>query len=204
VSRIDAVVFDLGGVLLDWNPRYLYRQLFTDENAMEKFLANVCTLEWHVAHDLGHSTAESCAELARRHPAQAEMIQAWAERSEDMVAGAIDETVEILSELRAAGTPCYVLSNMERESFPLRLARFEFLQSFDGYVISGLEGVVKPDPKIFELLLERFGLDRRHTLFIDDSPANVDAANAIGLPAIHYRSADDLRRRLVEHGLLRA
>jgi 2-haloacid dehalogenase len=105
-AEIDAVVFDLGGVLIDWNPRHLYRQLFDDEAAMEDFLATICTLEWHVAHDLGQSTAESCAELALEHPEHASMIRAWADRTEDMIGGAIEESVSILSELRASGVRC--------------------------------------------------------------------------------------------------
>ncbi|MEY2421222.1 MAG: 2-haloacid dehalogenase [Acidimicrobiaceae bacterium] len=201
-AAVDAVVFDLGGVLIDWNPRYLYRQLFDDDVAMEDFLANVCTLEWHVAHDLGHSTAVSCAELARQHPEHAAMILAWAERTEDMIGGAIDETVEILAELKAAGVPCYILSNMEPETFPLRVERFEFLHWFDGHVISGMEGLVKPDPKIFRQLLRRFDLQPSRTLFIDDSPVNVEAAAAIGIHAVLFESPAQLRAHLENVGLL--
>ena len=169
---------------------------------MEEFLATICTLEWHVAHDLGQSTAESCAELALEHPEHAPMIRAWAERSEDMIGGAIEETVSILSELRAAGVPCYVLSNMEPETFPLRLERFEFLHWFDGHVISGLEGLVKPDPKIFRRLLRRFDLQPSRTLFIDDSAVNVEAAAEIGINAVLFESPAQLRAHLEEIGLL--
>ena len=199
---VDAVVFDLGGVLIDWNPRHLYRQLFDDEAAMEEFLATICTLEWHVAHDLGESTAESCAALALEHPEHAPMILAWADRGEDMIGGAIEETVSILAELRAAGVPCYVLSNMEPETFPLRLERFEFLHWFGGHVISGLEGVVKPDPKIFRRMLRRFDLEPSRTLFIDDSAANVEAAAEIGINAIRFESPAQLRTNLEDLGLL--
>jgi 2-haloacid dehalogenase len=201
-ADIDAVVFDLGGVLIDWNPRYLYRQLFDDEAAMEDFLATVCTLEWHVAHDLGQSTAESCAELALEHPAHAAMILAWAERSEDMIGGAIDETVSILADVRAAGVRCYVLSNMEPETFPLRLERFDFLHWFDGHVISGLEGIVKPDPKIFHRMLRRFDLQPSRTVFIDDSAVNVEAAREIGIKAIRFESPGQLRKDLEKLGVL--
>lgn len=201
MSRVDAVVFDLGGVLVDWDPRHLYRQLFDDEEEMERFLAEICSLEWHVAHDLGHSIQESCDELAALHPEHADLIRAWAERSEDMVLGAIDGTVEVLRELTDAGVRCYALSNMERETFPLRLERFEFLRWFDGHLISGLEGVVKPDPRIFDLLLQRFGLEPSRTVFIDDSPVNVEAAKRIGLVAIRFESPDHLRKELADHGL---
>jgi 2-haloacid dehalogenase len=201
-TEVDAVVFDLGGVLIDWNPRHLYRQLFDDEAAMENFLATICTLEWHVAHDRGESTADSCAELALVHPEHAPLIHAWAHRSEDMIGGPIDETVEILRDLKATGLPLYVLSNMEPETFPLRLERFDFLHWFDGHVISGLEGVVKPDPRIFRRLLRRFDLQPARTLFIDDSAVNVEAAAKIGIKAVLFESPSKLRAQLEEFGLL--
>ena len=202
MTSIDAVVFDLGGVLVDWDPRHLYRQLFDDEEDMERFLGEICTLEWHVAHDLGHSIDDSCAALAQQHPDHAELIRAWAERSEDMVRGAIDGTVQILRELKDRGTRCYALSNMERETFPLRLERFDFLTWFDGYVISGLEGVVKPDRRIFEILIERFDLEPARTLFVDDSPANVYAAEIVGLRGRVFESSERLREELQGFGLL--
>jgi 2-haloacid dehalogenase len=201
-AGIDAVVFDLGGVLIDWNPRHLYRQLFDDDAAMEEFLATICTLEWHVAHDLGQSTAESCEELAVQHPDWAHLIRAWAERSEDMIAGAIDDTVAILAELRENDVRCYALSNMEPETFPRRLERFGFLHWFDGHVISGLEGVVKPDPAIFERLLERFELAPSRTVFIDDNAGNVRAAEQLGIKGVLFESAARLRIALEEVGLL--
>ena len=155
---VDTVVFDLGGVLIDWDPRHLYRQLFADPAEMEDFLARVCTMDWHGAHDLGADAAESCRALAALHPGYAEMIIAWAERGEEMVAGQIDATVEVLADLKAAGIPCYALSNMEPDTFAIRRARYPFMGWFDGHVISGLEGVAKPDRRIFEILLHRHGL----------------------------------------------
>lgn len=202
-GRVRAIVFDLGGVLLDWNPRYLYRKLFDgDDAAMERFLAEVCTMEWHQVHDLGVPSERTCAELARGHPDQAELIWAWSRRSEEMIPGSIDGTVAILSELKAAGVPCYALTNMERETYPLRRERFEFMRWFEGTVVSGDEGLVKPDPAIFELLLDRFDLDRSTTLLIDDSAANVRAARSIGMQAIEFESPERLRRFLVDAGLL--
>ncbi|HEV3227734.1 MAG TPA: HAD family phosphatase [Acidimicrobiales bacterium] len=200
---VDAVVFDLGGVLIDWNPRHLYRELFDDDTEMERFLADICTLEWHVAHDRGEGTEASCVALAERHPDHAPLIMAWSQRSEDMVRGELAETVEILAELKRDGVPLFVLSNMEPETFPRRVERFDFLSWFDGYVISGLEGVVKPEPQIFELLLQRFALDATRTVFIDDSTVNVDAAIASGLRAIHFTSPAQLRHELEALGLLR-
>ncbi len=201
VPEITTVVFDLGGVLIDWDPRHLYRQLFSDPAQMEDFLAHVCTRDWHHAHDLGEDTRQSCRHLASRHPEHREMIMAWAERGEEMVRGQFDEAVAVLAELRAAGVRCLALSNMEAETFAIRRARFAFMDWFDGQVISGIEGVAKPDPRIFGILLRRYRLAPAATLFIDDAPPNVAAAQALGLHAVWYTSAGALRRDLRSLGL---
>lgn len=189
-------MFDIGGVLLDWDPRHLYRQLFDDPGEMAAFLATICTSDWHRAHDLGADTTRSCEELARRHPGYAAQIMAWAQRGEEMIAGQIDGTVALLAELRAAGLPCFALSNMEPDTYLLRRDRFAFMRWFDGCVISGIEGVAKPDRRIFEILLSRHGLDAAATVFIDDSPANVAAARAIGFRAIRFVSPEAARSEL--------
>jgi 2-haloacid dehalogenase len=199
---IEAVVFDIGGVLLDWNPRYLYRQLFDDEREMERFLAEICTLEWHQAHDRGKPFEVSCAELASLHPEYAEMIHAWGQRSEEMISGPIEETVEILRRLKAAGVPCYALTNMETETFPQRVKRFPFFSWFDGVVVSAFEGVAKPEREIFERLLARFDLRAESTLFVDDSQRNVDAARELGMQAVMFESPASFEQLLYEAGLL--
>jgi 2-haloacid dehalogenase len=198
---VDAVVFDLGGVLLDWDPRHLYRKLIDDPDRLADFLDRICTGQWHMAHDLGVPTLESCQELAREHPQHADLIMAWAERGEEMIAGQIDGTVEVLADLRRAGVPCFALSNMEAETFPLRRDRFAFMRDFDGWVISGLEGVAKPDPAIFELLLSRHGLDPARTAFIDDNPGNVAAARQLGVTAIRFADPGQVRGELRALGL---
>jgi 2-haloacid dehalogenase len=199
---VTSVVFDVGGVLLDWNPRHLYRKLFADETSMEHFLAEICTPAWHEAHDRGLPTAPSCAELARAHPEYAEEIMAWAERSEEMVAGEIPGTASILDQLRAAGCPCYGLTNMEAETFPLRLKRFACLQHLDGIVVSGFERVAKPDPEIYLRLLNRYGIEARDTLMVDDDARNVKAARALGMRAVRFSSAASLRTSLEDLGLI--
>ncbi|HEY8762580.1 MAG TPA: HAD family phosphatase [Solirubrobacteraceae bacterium] len=199
---IDTVVFDIGGVLLEWDPRNLYRKLFDDEAEMERFLSEVCTSEWHAAHDRGVPALKSCAELAAAHPEQAELIFAWARRTEEMVAGPIQGTVEILRELRQAGVACYALTNMEAETYPLRLARYQFLSWFDGTVVSSSEGVVKPDVEIFRRLLDRFGLDPRMTVMIDDSAQNLEAAASLGMTPIEFRAPEQLRDHLEQLALL--
>jgi 2-haloacid dehalogenase len=201
--HIDAVVFDLGGVLLDWDPRNLYRKLFADEERMEFFLREVCTPQWHDAHDRGVPTAASCAELATRYPEWASLIAAWAERGEEMVAGPIEASVDVLRDLEASGLPRYALTNMEAETYPLRLQRFEFLGWFDGTVVSGLEGIAKPDPEIFLRLLDRFGLTGSRTLMIDDRLENLVVAEQLGMPTIHFHSSHQLRDRLESLWLLR-
>ncbi len=198
---ISAVVFDLGGVLIDWDPRYLYRQLFADRDEMEDFLSRICTPDWHHAHDLGEDITESCERLARQHPGHRDMIMAWAQCGDEMAAGQFDETVEVLRQLRAAGTPCYALSNMEPQMFTVRRARFPFMNWFDGHVISGIEGVAKPDRQIFEILLRRHELRPASTVFIDDSPLNIAAGRELGMRAVQYTSAQRLRQDLRALGL---
>jgi 2-haloacid dehalogenase len=194
--QIGAVVFDLGGVLIDWDPRYLYRSLFGDPLAMEKFLATVCTADWHRAHDLGADIRRSCEELARQYPEHRDMIMMWAERGEEMVIGQFDDTVAVLGDLTASGMPCYALSNMEPEAFHIRRSRFPFMRWFEAHVISGIEGVAKPDRRIFEILLHRHGLRPQSTVFIDDQARNVTAARDLGFQALAFSSAAQLRRDL--------
>jgi 2-haloacid dehalogenase len=200
-AEVSGVAFDLGGVLLDWNPRHLYRQLFDDPAEMEFFLGTICTPQWHRAHDLGADVTQSCRELAQLHPRYASQIMAWAERNEEMAPGQIDSAVQVLSELKNAGLPCFALSNMEPGSFAIRMDRFDFMRCFDGYVISGIEGVAKPDHRIFRLLLDRYRLAPEATVFIDDNEANVAAARRLGIVGIHFTSAEKLGRDLGNAGL---
>ena len=200
-GKINAVVFDLGGVLIDWNPRHLYRHLFADPGEMEDFLAQVCTEDWHREHDLGADIRQSCERLASQHTQYQDMIMAWADRGEEMAAGQFDQTVNVLRALKAAGLRCYALSNMEREVFAIRSARFPFMKWFDGQVISGFEGVAKPDSRIFDVLLARYDLDPEATVFVDDSKRNVDAARDLGFNGVHYTSARHLKLELRALGL---
>lgn len=199
-----TVVFDLGGVLVDWDPRYLYRRLFDDPDEMESFLAEVTTLEWNAHQDAGRPWAEAIELLVAEHPERRELIEAFHRRWPEMLAGEIEGTVDVLAELRTAGVRLVALSNWSAEMFPVARARFDFLDWFEGIVISGDVGVNKPDRRIFEHLVERFSLEPAATLFIDDSPANVAAATALGFRAIQFTDALALRRELVRVGLLRA
>ena len=199
---VKAVVFDLGGVLIDWDPRYLYRKLLADEAAVEEFLATVCTPEWNAEQDRGRPFAEGVAELVERHPLHAAAIAAYHERWPEMLGGEIPGTVEVLAELRATGVPLYALTNWSAETFGIARERFEFLEWFDGVLVSGEERLIKPDPAIFRLLLDRFGLDPGTTFYVDDAEANVAAARRLGIDAIRYTGHDQLRRELVARGLL--
>ena len=199
-----TVVFDLGGVLVDWDPRYLYRQLFDDPDEMESFLAEVTTADWNARQDAGRPWAEAVELLAAEHPERRELIEAFHRRWPEMLAGEIEGTVGVLAELRAAGVRLVALSNWSTEMFPVARARFDFLDWFEGIVISGDVGVNKPDRRIFEHLVERFRLVPAAALFIDDSPANVGAATALGFRAIGFTDATSLRLELVRLGLLRA
>ncbi len=197
-----AVVFDLGGVLIDWDPRHLYRKLLADEAAVEEFLATVCTPEWNAELDRGRPFAEGVAELVERHPEHAAAIAAYHERWPEMVVGDFPGTVEVLAELRAAGVPLYALTNWSAETFAITRDRFEFLDWFDGLVVSGEERMTKPDPAIFRLLLDRFGLDPGATVFVDDSEANVAAARRLGIDAVRFTGPEQLRRELAARRLL--
>src|ERR1051326_4986479 len=199
----DTVVFDLGGVLIDWDPRHLYRKLFAgDETAMEHFLANVCTHEWNRCQDAGRSFAEGARLLKAEHSEKAELIDAYFARFDEMMPGPIAGSVEILSELRDRGTPLYGLTNFSAETYAPAFERFEFLRWFRGILVSGEIGLIKPDPRIFALLIRRFAIDPRSPVNIDDVEPNVIAARPFGLHAIHFTTAASLRAELVALGLL--
>lgn len=200
--RVETVVFDIGGVLLEWDPRHLYRKIFDDPDEMEHFLATVCTPAWNAEQDRGRSFDEAVAELLPVHPTYAETITAYHERWDEMVPGVIEDSVALLAELRERGVPCYGLTNFSREKFDRVRSRFAFFAWFDGIVVSGDERVIKPDAAIFRRLCERFGVVPARALFVDDSPANARAAGALGFETVEFRSPAGLRDALVAHGLL--
>ena len=201
----DIVVFDLGGVLIDWDPRHLYRKLFAgDDAAMEHFLANICTHEWNRCQDAGRSFADGARLLKAAHPDRAELIDSYFARFDEMMPGPIAGSVEILAELRDRGVPLYGLTNFSAETYPATFERFGFLRWLRGILVSGEVGVIKPDPRIFELLIERFAIDPRRAVYIDDVSANVTAARPFGIHAIHFTTPAALRSELAALGLLPA
>jgi 2-haloacid dehalogenase len=198
---VNAVVFDLGGVVLDWNPRHLYRQVLADEDAVEHFLSAVCTLEWHAQHDQGRPMAETIPQLSAEYPGFASAIGVWRERYVDMVAGYIEGMPELISDLRAEGIPLFGLTNMPAEVVPDLRAAFPVIEMFDGMIVSGEELVTKPDPAIYRRLAERFELEPNDTVFVDDMPVNVDAAWQLGFRAVRFETAAALRSALAGWGL---
>lgn len=201
MDKVTTVVFDIGNVLVRWDPRNLYRTLIADEAEMERFLAEVCTNDWNLEQDRGRSFADAVAERVALFPEHEALIRAYDERWEDMVPGAIDGTVDLLHELDAAGVPLYAITNFSSEKFALTWQRFPFLGRFRDTVVSADERLLKPDPAIYRTLLDRNRLAAGETVFIDDSPKNVAGAEAVGMKAIHFVSPDDLRRRLAALGL---
>jgi 2-haloacid dehalogenase len=202
-SRRSVAIFDLGGVLIDWDPRHLYRKLFRgDDKAMEHFLATVCTTEWNERQDAGRSFAKATQELMALHADKRELIEAWCSRFDEMIPGAIDGSVDVLAEVKRAGVPVYAITNWSAETFPPQRTRFPFLSWFDDIVVSGEVGVIKPDARIFRILLDRNDVSPGEAVFIDDVAANAAAADALGIHGIHFRSPEQLRRELAACGLL--
>jgi 2-haloacid dehalogenase len=201
---IDAVVFDLGGVLIDWDARYLYRRLLPDDDAIESFMTQVGFADWNEALDAGDDWDDAVERLAERHPEHRELIAAFRDRWEETLGEPIEPVVDVLRELVDGGVRTFALSNWSRRTFDIGRPRFAFLDWFEGVVISGDEGTTKPDPAIFRALVERYRLDPARTVFIDDRQVNVDAAAALGMHAIHLRAPADLRVELTALGVLPA
>lgn len=200
---MDTVLFDLGKVLLDWSPRYYYERFFRgDERALARFLDEVIAPEWIVAMDAGVPMSDAIAARAARFPADAGLIARWREGWPEMLRGEIAGTVAVLEELAGRGHRLYALTNFSRETWPIARARFGFLDRFADVVVSGEVGLVKPDPRIYRLAIERCRLAPARTVFVDDLPANVEAARAAGLHGLHFTTPERLRTDLGALGLL--
>jgi len=201
-GTIAAVVFDLGGVLIDWNPRYLYRTIFIDDDdGMERFLADVATQEWNAEQDAGRPWHDAVDLLVAQHPDRRDLILAYDQRWAEMLGGPIEGTVAILDELRRADVRIAALSNWSAEKFPIAQARYPFLDWFEAVVVSGAVRLVKPDPRIYRHLLDLTGFSAASTVFVDDAPANVAAAEQLGMTGLLFRDPETLRRELRGLGL---
>lgn len=197
----NAAVFDLGGVLINWNPRHVYREILPTDAEVEQFLSTVCTPAWDAKQDAGRPLDEGIAELVARFPDQTLLIEAWRDRYAEMALPVLD-SVELLQELRERGVPLYALSNWGADEFEAIRDRFPFLDCFSGVLISGRVGLCKPDPKFFELLVREHRLNPATVAFIDDQRPNVVAARQLGFRSFLFRSAADLREKLARVGLV--
>lgn len=191
-----TVIFDLGGVLIDWNPRYFYRSVFNDDKKMEDFLSKCCNSEWIVKMDAGLSVRENIARGQKACPQYAEQLALYDEGWHHMFGGAIEGTVEILKDLKKDSTPLYALTNWSAEKFPWAKEHFPFLNLFEGIVVSGEEKLIKPDPEIYKRLLNRYNLNAEDCVFIDDNAANAEAARALGMAAVRFTSPEKLKQEL--------
>ncbi len=202
-KNIDTIIFDLGGVLIDWNPRYLYRKIFKTEDEVTWFLENVCTSEWNDQQDAGRSFQEATDELVLKFPDHEEAIRAWYGRWQETIPGPVHETVDILKRFRENPTHrLYALTNWSAETFPWALNNFDFLHWFEGIVVSGVEKTRKPYADFYHILFERYSIDPRRALFIDDNIKNIEGGKAVGLNTIHFQSPQQLRNELQKTGLI--
>jgi 2-haloacid dehalogenase len=193
----DTIIFDLGGVLVDWNPAYVFDKLIKDEEKRRQFFAEICTSEWNEEQDAGRSLKDATQLLVDRHPEWQEYIEAYYGRWEEMLGGPIQETVDIFRELKESGKyRFYALTNWSAELFPIALQKYDFLHWFDGRLVSGEEKMRKPFPEFYQLLLDRFHIDKEKAVFIDDNKRNAEAAEAFGIPTIRYESPAQLRAEL--------
>jgi 2-haloacid dehalogenase len=200
---INTIIFDLGAVLIDWNPHYMYRTLFSDEQEMKNFLATVCTSDWNEEQDAGRTLQEGTEVLVQQFPEHEANIRAFYGRWSDMLGEAFWGTIEILKQLKESGKyKIYALTNWSAETFPIAQERYEFLNWFDGIVVSGAEKMRKPAPEFYQVLLNRHHVKAEEALFIDDNLRNVLAAEKIGIKSIQFTSADALREELVSMGVL--
>jgi len=201
-KSIDTIIFDLGGVLIDWNPRYVYRKIFNTEEEVEWFLENVTTPEWNENQDAGYPLHKATEELIAKHPEWEPEIKAYYGRWLEMLGDAIHETVEILQQLKKTGRyKLYALTNWSGETFPHALNRFEFFKLFDGVVVSGEEKMRKPSAEFYRILLDRYKLDPLKTIFIDDSLRNVKGAEKVGIAGIHFHNPKQLKEELKNFGI---
>jgi 2-haloacid dehalogenase len=196
------VVFDIGNVLVRWNPRNLFRKTMKDEARMERFLGTALSMDFVALTDIVADFSKAVAERAKAFPEFARELHLFDERWVETLGEPIEENVALLRRLKAAGRPVYAISNFATVKFAIARLMFDFLNEFDYAVISGHVGVVKPDPRIFEILFERVGRGTEELVFVDDSLKNIEAARALGMPAIHFRPGVDLESELTAHGAL--
>lgn len=194
---IKNIVFDFGGVLVDWNPRHLYKNHFQDTETMEYFLKNICTEEWNIEQDRGRSLSEATAELQKKFPEHSESIALFYGEWETMLKDEIPGTVALLHKLKQKYR-LFGLTNWSAETIDIAYRRFSFFKEFEGIVVSGTEKLIKPDKRIYQLLLDRYSIKAEESLFIDDNSNNVNAARELGFEAIHFQNPEQLETALAK------
>ena len=203
MNKIKNIIFDLGGVLIDWNPAYVYLEVFNgDRKKMEWFFDEICTNDWNENQDAGYSLRTATEDRIKMFPKHEKLIRMFYGRWEEMLGGAIQETVEILEKFFK--NPSYrviALTNWSAETFPVALERFDFLHRFEGIVVSGTEKTRKPFPEIYKLTLDRYGMNAQESLFIDDNLRNVHAATEMGINAVQFESAAQILNHLDQMGI---
>jgi 2-haloacid dehalogenase len=203
MAKINTIVFDLGGVLIDWNPRFVYRTIFKTEEEIDWFFENICTHDWNEQQDAGYPIAKATEELVALHPDWEKEIRAYYGRWIEMLGGPIRDTVELFRQIKQRPEiKTYALTNWSAETFPFALDRFDFLHWFDGRLVSGEEKTRKPFPDFYQKLIDKFSINPSQALFIDDNLRNVKAAEEHGMISIHFKNADDLRGKLIEFGVV--
>jgi len=202
-ANINTLVFDLGGVLVDWNPEYLYNKIIPDEKERRWFLSTICTSDWNEQQDEGRSLQEGTEHLVQRYPEHEAAIRAYYGRWKEMLGGPIHETVEIFRELKFhTSLKLYALTNWSAETFPVALELYDFLHWFDGRLVSGEEKIRKPFPEIYRLLIDRFGIDPTKAIYVDDNIRNVLPARELGFHGIHFRTPELFKEELKGLGVL--
>ena len=198
MAGINTIIFDLGGVLIDWDPEYVFNETYFDSiEKRDYFLNHICTSDWNEQQDAGYPIAIAAEEKVAAFPDWEKDIRAYYDRWPEMLKGPIHETVEIFRKLKQnSNLKFYALTNWSAETFPIALERFDFLHWFDGRVVSGEEKMRKPFPEFYQLLLNRYAVKPGEALFIDDSLRNVKAARELGISSIHYHSSEQLRSNL--------
>jgi len=202
MANINTVLFDLGNVLIDWNPMYVFHDMFDDPKDLDFFFKNVCTMDWNENQDAGKPIAEATAEKVEEFPDWKAPIEAYYGRWTEMLGGQITRSVEIQQAIKASGKYKLLgLTNWSAELFPIALERYSFLHDFKGIVVSGEEGIRKPNPEIYQLVIDRYSAAPEETVFVDDSLRNIRAAAALGFQVIHFLSPTQLRGELIGMGV---
>ena len=201
MNKIKNIIFDFGGVLIDWNPEYLFRKEFERESDMNYFLENICTPEWNIQQDAGRPLSEATKTLQKEHPEYKELIGMYYGRWEEMLGGVIEDSVRVLYLLKDK-YPIYGLTNSSSETITIAYRRYDFFNYLEGIVVSGEEELIKPDPKLYQVLLNRYRLKANETLFIDDTIHNIETAQEMGFHTIHFTENMDLEKKVKEMGVL--